>query len=143
MSKSTFLGTGWSFPPSFEQANYQLNLSADENNINQSIDLVLQTPRGSRSLLPDFGSDLFSFLFRKVDASLQEDIIQSVKITLLNDEPRIKVNKVDVAFMTDGAATVAVTITYTIKKTNTRHNHVFPFSLLEGTNLQATTQVGS
>jgi len=141
VNKKTFLGTGWSFPPSFEQANYRLNLSANENNINQSIDLILQTPKGSRSLLPDFGSDLFSFLFRKTDSSLQEEIIQSVKTSLLNDEPRISVNKVDVAFITDGASTVSVTIHYTIKKTNTRHNHVFPFSLLEGTNLQANISV--
>ncbi len=141
MNKKTFLGTGWSFPPSFEQANYRLSLNSEENNINQSINLVLQTPRGSRSLLPDFGSDLLNFLFRKIDASLQEEIIQSVKTTLLNDEPRISVNDVQVAFITDGAATVSVTIYYTIKKTNTRHNHVFPFSLLEGTNLQVTAQV--
>lgn len=133
---NSFLGTGWSFPPSFEKGNYQLELSSEVDNINQSINLILQTPRFSRSLVPKFGSELAGFLFRTANASLKEEIEESIRLTLLNDEPRITVNKVDVKFVKDTETLALVSIYYTVKKTNARHNHVFPFSLLEGTNLK-------
>lgn len=136
MNESSFLGTGWSFPPVFDNANYQLQLSGGENNINQSIDLLLQTPVGSRSLMPTYGCDLFRYIFRRVDATARAEIIQSVKQTLLYSEPRISVENVDVADTADGTS-LAINISYKIKQTNTRHNHVFPFSLIEGTNLKA------
>ena len=50
-------------------------------------------------------------------------------------KPRIKVDKVEVIAHQDQVGTVALHIYYTIKQTNTRHNHVFPFSVKEGTNL--------
>ena len=137
MNESHFIGTGWTFPPAFDDANYQLQLSSGESNINQSIDLLLKTPKGSRTLMPNYGSNLFSYLFRHIDASLQEEIIQSVKTTLLDSEPRISVERVDFSMAADGSS-IALNITYKIKQINTRHNHVFPFSLLEGTNLGAS-----
>lgn len=50
MSDSSFLGSGWSFPPTFEIGNYQLNMTHKEHNINQSIDLILQTQQGVRNV---------------------------------------------------------------------------------------------
>lgn len=135
MQENTFLGKGWSFPPTFIRPDYRLSMTDGEVNVNQSIDLILKTPRGSRPLQPNFGSDLRRFLFQQMDATLQEEIRHSVMQTLLTNEPRIRVDQVVVALLTDDAATVALTIRYTVKQTNTRHNHVFPFSLLEGTNL--------
>lgn len=136
-NNSQFLGRGWQFPPSFSGASKQVQMIDAEANINQSIDLILQTQRGERSLLPYFGSNLRSFLFKNKDATLQSEIAQSVRDTLLNDEPRIRVDDVLVNFVNKPESIVAISIIYTIKQTNTRHNHVFPFSLLEGTNLTA------
>jgi phage baseplate assembly protein W len=130
-----FIGTGWSFPPTFEKGSYELKLTDNVENINQSIDLIFKTARGERCLLPSYGSNLRSFVYRNVNATLKEEISQSVKKTLLNDEPRIRVDKVDVVNHADLAATISLSINYTIKNTNTRHNHVFPFSMKEGTNL--------
>lgn len=135
MNESSFLGQGWSFPPVFDATTHTLKLTAGEPNINQSIDLLLKTPRGSRTLLPEFGCNLFSYLFRRIDATAQEEIIQSVKTTLLNDEPRITVIDVDVGLSDEGAM-VSITVVYQILQTNSRHNHVIPFAQLEGTNLQ-------
>ncbi len=135
MQESTFLGKGWSFPPTFTLPDYRLSMTEGEVNIKQSIDLILQTPRGSRPLQPDFGSDLRRFLFQHIDATMKEEIRQSVMQTLLNNEPRIGVDQVTVTLLPDDAATVALAIHYIVKQSNTRHNHVFPFSLLEGTNL--------
>lgn len=136
MDAGDFLGTGWAFPPSFDNANFRLKLSAGDENIGQSIDLLLKTPLGSRSLAPEFGSGLFSFLFRRLDATAREEIIQSVKTALLDNEPRISVESVDLQ-LSDQGVMLSLTVVYLIRQTNTRHNHVFPFSLIEGSNLQA------
>ena len=139
-SNAEFLGRGWSFPPAFEQVTGCVTTSAGTDNINTSIDLILHTPRGSRPLQPDYGSDLQRFVFRNADAGLREEIEQSVRATLLNDEPRIKVDQVTVDFVQEPSTTALINVHYTVRSSNSRHNHVFPFSLREGTNLQ--TQVG-
>lgn len=135
MTNSSFLGSGWSFPPTFEIGNYQLNMTHKEKNINQSIDIILQTRQGERSMMPLFGSALSNFLFKKLDASLQTEIIDSVKQTLLNYEPRITVDQVALELFEGEQTGIAIHIGYTIIKTNSRHNHVFPFVQNEATNV--------
>lgn len=141
MSDSSFLGRGWAFPPTFSQTTKEVVMNEGEQNINQSIDLILQTQMGERALQPSFGSNLRSFVFRNRDATLKAEITQSVQHTLLNDEPRIRVDNVEVSYLEQSEENmVVISVSYTVKKTNTRHNHVFPFSLLEGTNLTVELQ---
>lgn len=135
MEDSFFWGSGWSFPPTFELANQELNLTHKEENINQSIDLIMRTYRGERSMIPDFGSELRSFLFQTANETLEEEVGNSIKTTLLEYEPRITVNEVNATFRDEREGLIEVNVSYTIIKTNTRHNHVFPFSVQEGTNL--------
>lgn len=135
MTDSSFLGTGWSFPPTFEIGDYQLQMTHREQNINQSIDLILQTHQGERSLMPLFGSGLRGYVFKKMDAMLKTEIIDSVKSTLLDWEPRITVDHVWLQELDNGQSGVAIHIDYTVRKTNSRHNHVYPFIQNEATNL--------
>ena len=133
MSDSVFQGSGWAFPPSFESSSRELNLVHSVQNINQSIDLILNTRRGERSVLSDFGSPLNQFLFRKMSTTIKGEIVNAVRSSLLDHEPRITVHSVDV--VEDNRSRIEVRIGYTINSTNTRHNHVYPFSIVEGTNL--------
>jgi hypothetical protein len=135
MEDSSFLGSGWSFPPTFEIGNYQLNMTHKDDNIKQSIDIILQTQQGERSLMPLFGSTLHSFLFKNMNASLQSEIIDAVKSALLDYEPRINVDNVALDVLAGERSGVAIQIDYTIKKTNSRHNHVYPFVQNDATNV--------
>ena len=135
--EASFLGTGWSFPPSFAKANHQVNMTSANENIKQSIDLVLQTPCGSRSMMPEFGSRLHKCLFRPFDSSLEAEIKDAVESALLDFEPRIVVEKVFINPVHTQEYTVGieVRIDYRIKVTNSRDNHVYPFNLSEATDL--------
>lgn len=135
MNNSSFWGSGWSFPPTFDLANKQLQLVHKTANINQSINIILSTMRGERSMLPDFGSNLGWYLFKNIDATAQGEIIQSVKRSLLDHEPRIDVTDVSLMLSGDAEPSVEVMIAYSVRKTNGRYNHVFPFSVNEGTHL--------
>lgn len=134
-AEAGFLGSGWAFPVSFSAGNYQLNLSAYEQNINDSIDIILQTRQGERSLEPQFGSGLQQFMFRKMDQTLKGEITDAVRSSLRNNEPRITVQDVQVNYIDMQNGGIEVIIVYVYNQTNTRHNYVFPFYLKEGTNL--------
>jgi phage baseplate assembly protein W len=130
-----FLGSGWSFPVTFFAGNYQLNLTSYEDNIRESIDIILQTKKGERCMEPQFNSGLQQFFFKKPDETLKGEISDAVKVSLLHNEPRITVQDVKVEFTDTLNGIVEITIIYVYNQTNTRHNYVFPFHLKEGTNL--------
>lgn len=137
MSKADqhFLGSGWSFPVTFSVGNHQLDVSAYENNINESIDIILQTRNGERYMDEQFGSGLQQFLFKKMDETLKGEIAEAVTYALLYNEPRITVLDVDVQFTDLRAGAIEILLNYVFNQTNTRHNYVFPFHINEGTNL--------
>lgn len=136
MKSVSFQGTGWSFPPTFDHADYSVSMVSGPNNINQSIRQILDTRLGDRSALPTFGSKLHQFMFQTVDQTLQNELRNTIRSSLIQWEPRIDVNQVEVSVSNDAASTVSILVDYTIRSTNTRHNHVYPYSLFEGSNLE-------
>lgn len=132
-----FLGSGWAFPVTFTLGNYELNLSAFEDNVNHSIEAILKTRMGERCMECDFGSGVQQYFFRTMDATLQGEITDAVKAALLNNEPRITVKDVKVNFTDPANGLTEVEITYIYNQTNSRHNYVFPFHIKEGTNLRS------
>lgn len=133
--ENVFLGSGWSFPVSFSAGNHQVNISANETNINESINIILNTRKGERTLEANFGSGLQQFMFRKIDNTLKGEIVETIQFSLLRYEPRIVVQEVRVAATDLINGTIEILIIYIYAQTNTRHNYVFPFHLKEGTNL--------
>lgn len=130
-----FLGSGWSFPVTFSAGNYQLNLSGYEQNVNESIRIILLTNTGERNLNSRFGSGLQQFFFRKMDETLKGEIADVVRFSLLHNEPRISILDITVAFASILSGLIEIRIVYVFNQTNTRHNYVFPFYIKEGTNL--------
>jgi phage baseplate assembly protein W len=136
IKEKNFLGSGWAFPVSFSADTCQVSLTAYEANINESMRLILFTATGERNMEPQFGSGLQKFFFRKMDETLKGELINTINMSLLVNEPRIKVSSVDVEYTDMLNGMLEITIDYTYIQTNTRHNHTFPFSLMEGTNLK-------
>lgn len=130
-----FLGSGWSFPVTFLAGNHQVSLSAYEENINESIDIILQTRNGERCMEGGFGGGLQQFIFKKMDETLKGEIKEAVTYALMYNEPRITVTNVDVQFTDMRGGAIEILLSYVYNQTNTRHNYVFPFYIHEGTNL--------
>ncbi|MBN9297679.1 MAG: GPW/gp25 family protein [Filimonas sp.] len=133
-SFASFLGTGWQFPPQFSrQAKGALMLS-DEADIKNSLEVLLSTRVGERLMQPKFGCNLDELLFEPLSVTLQTYIKDLVSTAIFYYEPRIQPDNVTlVAAEEEGV--VLMTIDYTIRSTNTRHNLVYPFYLNEGTNI--------
>lgn len=133
--ESGFLGRGWSFPPSFDLASGGVRMVEGEQDIRQSIHLILGTVPGERQMLPPFGCDLEQFVFGPVDLSVQTMISTIVRRALLNYEPRINVVAVQVRLENDAQrSAILIEIDYVVRTTNRRYNLVYPYYLNESGN---------
>jgi phage baseplate assembly protein W len=52
--EKSFLGTGWSFPPTFHTESKGIRMVSDEEDIKQSIDIFLGTRLGERDMRPEY-----------------------------------------------------------------------------------------
>ncbi|MBL4648040.1 MAG: GPW/gp25 family protein [Gammaproteobacteria bacterium] len=132
-SDKGFLGRGWSFPPSFNINSAQTDMVDGDEDISQSVQIILSTSLGERNMHPDFGCDLSRFLFEEIDETLVSNLSDIVSNALIEHEPRIDIDKVLVepSDVENGLITIAVN--YIIVATNTRANLVYPFYINEGT----------
>ena len=128
---NNFLGRGWSFPPSFSAGGADVATVAGEDDIEQSLGLLLATRRGERVMLPDFGCDLAEFLFEEISPALVGQVRDLVGDAILNHEPRVLLNSVEVSDERAGEGLLLIEIDYQVRATNSRYNLVFPFYLRE------------
>jgi len=131
---TTYLGTGWSFPPQFSKTLKEVKLISDEADIKSSLEVLLSTRVGERIMQPGYGCNLDELVFEPLNVSLQTYIKDLVFTSIYFYEPRINPENVTLEPV-DVEGIVNVTIEYTIRSTNTRHNLVFPYYLNEGNNI--------
>jgi uncharacterized protein len=127
----SFLGRGWSFPPTFSRTTKELLLTADEEDIKKSLEILLSTTIGERFLQPLYGCNLEQYVFEPLNATISTEIRLTVKNAIEIYEPRLKLIAVrlDTGFIDEGRIDIAVE--YDIITTNTRHNLVYPFYINE------------
>ena len=110
------LGQGISWPPRVD-GDGRLLLSADADNVRESIQVILLTEPGERVRLPEFGAGLGRFLFEPNIPATHIAIARCISQSLMRWEPRIRVAQVEViADPTDSQAALA-TITYRLVST--------------------------
>ena len=131
----TFLGVGWKFPPTFDKRMNSVEMISDEADIKECLFILLSTRRGERVMLPDFGCDLRILAFDNIDPNTLAQAQSMIEEAILNYEPRISLESVDIS--TDSLnGIIYINVVYTIRKTNTRTNMVFPYYLIEGTEIE-------
>ena len=139
---NAFLGSGWSFPPTFYAHNCEVVLVAHEEDIKQSLHVLLSTKPGERLMHPSFGCNLKHMVFETVTESVITKIRDAIERAILFFEARITLHKVTVNTEDDREqpnsiydGVMEISLDYTIRKTNTRSNMVFPFYFAEADNI--------
>jgi Bacteriophage baseplate protein W len=137
MAKIDFLGTGWSFPPAFDNASGTLLLVSDQTDIEESLNILLSTSLGERVMQPRYGCNLTDYLFEPLNSTTIGFIQNLVTNAILYYEPRIVAESIDVTpagsvDLFEGRFTI--TITYTIPGTNSRFNYVYDYYKNEALN---------
>lgn len=130
MSKD-FLGRGLKFPVQVNQITGKVLMSEYEQDIKDSIQIILSTAKGERIMHPDFGCDIYNYIFASINIATISSIEKSTRDALTAWEPRIKVTDVKAA-SAEADNRINITIEYIVSKTNNRYNMVYPFYLKEG-----------
>ena len=135
IDENTFLGRGWSFPPVFNRGDHGVSMVEEEEDIQQSLNILLSTIKGERVMQPDFGSNMEEFLFEPLNVSFAKRMSDKIDRAILFYEPRIETN--DISYNQDNEnGLVEIKIDYTIIATNNRRNIVYPYYLNEGTDIK-------
>lgn len=142
--KPKFLGRGWQFPPRFEVALDEQGraaaagtaaMVANNDDIQESLRILLATSRGERVMRPQYGLGLHEHVFDLSDETSLGDLRSKIEDAVLHFEPRIVVEEIyfDTSTLADGY--LSVLMQYWIPAINSRSNIVFPFYFDEGTSL--------
>jgi phage baseplate assembly protein W len=127
----SFLGTGWSFPPAFSARGAEVALVSGDEDIQQSLQILLATRLGERPMQETFGCNLDDAMFKEIDHGLVNDITAMISDAVVRHEPRIELQDIDVSPDPSQAGLLRIRIAYTVLATNSRYNMVFPFYLNE------------
>lgn len=133
--KNTFLGIGWKFPPTFDKKTKSITLVSEEEDIKESLLILMSTRPGERVMQPKYGCDLSILNFEPIDSELINRARSIINYAILYFEPRIVLENVDVITNDSVDGVLHFYIEYTVRKTNKRNNIVFPYYLIEGTDI--------
>jgi len=130
-----FVGTGWGFPPAFRHSDSTVKLSDGRTDIEESLHILLSTLPGERVMRPDYGCDLTPLLFEPLTTTLGTLMEDQIKTSIYYHEPRIEPLSVDLNADEINEGKVIIDVHYRIRANNTRHNYVFPYYLIEGSEI--------
>jgi phage baseplate assembly protein W len=123
-----FLGKGWRFPVAINLTG-GVSTSAYEENVRESIFIVLGTAPGERLMRPHFGCRIHDLMFSPnnyVTAALAEHYCEEA---LLKFEPRIRNVKVEARPSASEPNRLDIRVSYSVGDSSDRRNLVYPFYL--------------
>lgn len=126
-----FLGIGWKYPVNVD-TNKKIAVSWYEQDIKESIRIILGTAKGERVMRPDFGCGIHDLVFAPINTTTKNQVESSVREALTIWEPRIELIDVKVSTERANEGMLPVSIDYRVRTTNNRFNLVYPFYLKEG-----------
>jgi len=111
MDAGQVLGRGIVFPPKIGPDG-RLGFSAGEQNVRESIEIILRTEQRERLRAPRFGGGLATYLFEPNTPATWRALEDRIGKALETWEPRIAADSVEVAADLDDDASAIATIDY-------------------------------
>ena len=130
----SFLGTGFKFPVQVDPITGKIRTSSDEDDIKESIRIILGTQPGERPMSPHFGCNINYFVFGTSDYTSMTIMKNEVENSLVMWEPRIKDIEVEIIQSPDNDGVLLIEVSYVVRSTNNPFNLVYPFYISEGYN---------
>jgi phage baseplate assembly protein W len=106
-----------------------LTYCSGDDNVEQSLKILLMTALGQRVMRIDFGSKAPTLVFSPGSVQCLGILESTVRDAVRDWEPRIDLEEVRAEPDLDDDSRITVNIGYRVRKTNTRNNLVFPFYL--------------
>ena len=139
---TSFLGTGWSFPPEFVLETGEVVMTSDEEDIEASLKILLGTAFGERFLNPKYGLDLHGMLFEPMSTTMTTFLKDRAKTTIVIYEPRINLLSLELDTSAQTEGKVSIIVDYEVRATNSRFNLVYPFYTTDASEVRASAPMG-
>lgn len=132
MNENAFLGAGWKFPPEVDEITGKIKISSYEEDIKESIRIIIGTSKGERIMNRDFGCGIKKFMFETFSYTAAVNMEKCVLEALQKWEPRITDIKVKALQDSHENYRININISYIVRSTNNPYNLVYPYYLNEG-----------
>ncbi len=132
MDGRAFMGRGVRFPLQIDPKTGKLAMVSEEADIAEAIGIILNTAQGERVMRPEFGSNVQDYTFSGLTESERQSLAFDLEEQLGYLEPRISHIAVRCTDADGPEGTMLVEVSYCIRSTNNRYNHVYPFYKTEG-----------
>jgi hypothetical protein len=133
MDAKAFMGKGLKFPLQIDKKTGRLAVSMYEEDIAQSVEILVRTYKGERVMQSELGFQIADLLFDVADKAVMDfDAgVMGQQIQIL--EPRVMDVTVSLEKREgdDQSVGILVSVEYTVRQTNNRYNKVY---LVEGSN---------
>ena len=128
----SFLGRGFKFPIQVDEVTGRFKMSSYEEDIQESIWIILNTRPGERIMRPEFGCRIYDYVFESMNYTVISAMTEAVREALLVWEPRIDNVEVEIDQERIFEGIAEIHIHYVVRSTNNPYNLVYPFYLSEG-----------
>ena len=125
----SFLENGWRFPIGLD-ARGGIALSNQEDDIEQSIRIILETAPGERVMRPEFGCGLHNLVFAPNSPATAGLVDHQVRTALDRWEPRIDVIQVQVRQTIEDPAVLWIDIEYRLQSNQETRQTTYAFHRL-------------
>ena len=123
------IGCGWNFPPRLNERG-TMALTADDNEIEQAIGIILGTAPGQRVMRPEFGCRIHELVFAPNNSATAGLAGRYVVEALGRWEPRIELQRVEATPDLDSPNQLLISIEYRVAATHSNRSLVYPFYLI-------------
>jgi phage baseplate assembly protein W len=128
MALRNFLGVGYKFPFSINKRG-GVAMSRYEEDIEESIVLIVGTAFGERQMRPDFGCGIHDLVFAPNNTNTRSLAVYHIEEALVKWEPRIVDLKILAKTEPEEPNVIYISIDYKVRTTNNVFNMVYPFYL--------------
>jgi phage baseplate assembly protein W len=130
-TQDAFLGTGWGFPPGFDDRQLGALMVDHVQDIEESLRILMSTRPGERVMHPGYGCDLRRIAFEKIETGTLTELRDLIERAVRAYEARIVLHQVETDASGQAEGVLQVRLTYTVRTTNARRNWVYPLYLAE------------
>jgi len=123
-----FLGRGWRFPL-LPDSTGSLGYVDGDDNVEQSLHILLLTQLGERVMRSDFGTQAPRLVFAPGSTQYLRLLENTIREAVRDWEARVDLDDVLAEANPDNEYMVTVSISYTVRQTNSKNNLVFPYYL--------------
>ncbi len=137
---TSFLGSGWSFPPEFSPDTGQVLMTQDEEDIRASLQILLGTAAGERFMNPGYGLDMHELLFEPMGTTAKTLLKDRIRHAILVYEPRILLLSLELDSSAELEGKISLILEYQVRTTNSRYNLVYPFYSTDSNEVRKTVE---